>query len=76
MPLHRENSTYTGVNNIIPYTVLSPVYASSIGFTDEDVRRLLAEANLSDRMETVAEWYDGYLLAVRKCTVHGTYCDM
>ena len=33
-----KNSTYTGVNNIIPYTVLSPNYASSIGFTDNDVK--------------------------------------
>jgi len=61
-----KNSTYTGVNNIIPYTVLSPVYASSIGFTDENVRELLAKANLSDRMETVAEWYDGYLFGREK----------
>ena len=56
-----KNSTYTGVNNIVPYTVLSPIYASSIGFTDGDVRKLLDDAGLSDRYDTVAEWYDGYL---------------
>lgn len=56
-----KNSTYTGVNNIIPYTVLSPIYASSIGFTDENVRKLLSDANLLDRYDTVSEWYDGYL---------------
>ena len=56
-----KNSTYTGVNNIQPYTVLSPIYASSIGFTDEDVKKLLEDAGLSSQYDTVAEWYDGYM---------------
>ena len=56
-----KNSTYTGVNNIIPYTVLSPNYASCIGFTDDNVKKLLADANLSDHYETVSQWYDGYI---------------
>ena len=56
-----KNSTYTGVNNIIPYTVLNPVYATSFGFTDGDVQQLLQDAGLSDRCDTVKEWYDGYL---------------
>ena len=61
-----KNSTYTGVNNIIPYTVLTPLYSSSIGFTDEDVRQMLQDAGLSDRYETVAEWYDGYFFGREK----------
>ncbi|MBQ9210645.1 MAG: AAA family ATPase [Clostridia bacterium] len=56
-----KNSTYTGVNNIIPYTVLSPNYAADIGFTDADVQKLLSDADLQDHYETVQEWYDGYL---------------
>ena len=56
-----KNSTYTGVNNIVPYTVLSPLYASAIGFTDENVRRLLEDAGLTDLYDTVEEWYDGYI---------------
>ncbi|MBR1642157.1 MAG: AAA family ATPase [Butyrivibrio sp.] len=56
-----KNSTYTGVNNIVPYTVLSPLYASDIGFTDENVRELLEDAGLADLYDTVEEWYDGYI---------------
>ena len=56
-----KNSAYTGVNNIISYSVLSPKYASMIGFTDDDVQKLLMDAGLEDRLETVREWYDGYL---------------
>ena len=56
-----KNSAYTGVNNIISYSVLSPNYASMIGFTDDDVQKLLRDACLEDRLETVREWYNGYL---------------
>ena len=56
-----KNSTYTGVNNIIPYTVLSPVYATAIGFTDDNAKRLLKDAGLEEQYDTVAEWYDGYI---------------
>ena len=56
-----KNSAYTGVNNIKAYTVLSPLYAASFGFTDEEVRKLLEDAELTDHYETVKEWYDGYL---------------
>ncbi|MBQ9210911.1 MAG: AAA family ATPase [Clostridia bacterium] len=61
-----KNSTYTGVNNIIPYTVLSPIYASSVGFTDEDVKQLLEDAGLSHQYDAVAEWYDGYMFGREK----------
>ena len=61
-----KNSTYTGVNNIIPYTILSPIYASSIGFTDEDVKQLLEDAGLSHQYDAVAEWYDGYMFGREK----------
>ena len=56
-----KNSTYTGVNNIIPYTVLNPNYASYIGFTDDDVKKLLADVGLENQYDTVSEWYDGYI---------------
>ena len=61
-----KNSTYTGVNNIIPYTVLSPNFASAIGFTDDEVRKLLGDAGLSERYQEVEEWYDGYLFGREK----------
>ena len=61
-----KNSTYTGLNNIIPYTVLNPNYASSIGFTDSEVKKLLSDAGISNRYETVKEWYDGYIFGREK----------
>ncbi|MCR4745908.1 MAG: ATP-binding protein [Lachnospiraceae bacterium] len=56
-----KNSSYTGVNNILPYTVLSSSFASGIGFTDLDVKKVLDDAELTDELDLVSEWYDGYI---------------
>ena len=61
-----KNSTYTGVNNIVPFSILSPNFASAIGFTDENVRKILEDAGIMDRYEEVAEWYDGYIFGREK----------
>ena len=61
-----KNSSYTGVNNIISYSVLSPKYADCFGFTEEDVARILEDADLTHLADTVREWYDGYLFGRTK----------
>ena len=61
-----KNSTYTGVNNIIQYSILSPNFASYIGFTEADVKKLLFDTGLSERYNSVAEWYDGYIFGREK----------
>lgn len=61
-----KNSTYTGVNNIIPYSILTPNFASAIGFTDDEVKSLLEDAGIPDRYDVVEEWYDGYIFGRAK----------
>ena len=61
-----KNSAYTGVNNIVPYTVLSNNFASSIGFTDDNVKKILEDAGISERYDETAEWYDGYIFGNEK----------
>ena len=61
-----KNSTYTGVNNIVPYNILTANFASAIGFTDGEVQEILADAGLEERYEDVKEWYDGYLFGREK----------
>ncbi len=56
-----KNSTYTGVNNIIPYTIMSPNFASSIGFTDGDVKAILKDLDYEDYYGVIKDWYDGYI---------------
>ena len=61
-----KNSTYTGVNNIVPYNILSPGFDSCIGFTDDEVRKILADAGIPERYAEVEEWYNGYLFGREK----------
>ena len=61
-----KNSTYTGVNNIVPYNILTANFASAIGFTDGEVQKIMADAGLEERYEDVKEWYDGYLFGREK----------
>ena len=61
-----KNSTYTGVNNIIPYTIMSPIYASAIGFNDADVWKILEDADYTEHYDIIRQWYDGYLFGREK----------
>ena len=56
-----KNSTYTGVNNIRPYTVMSDTFSTAIGFTEEEVKKLLEDGEISDCLPQVQEWYNGYI---------------
>ena len=56
-----KNSTYTGVNNIRPYTVMSDTFSTAIGFTVAEVERILEDGGISDRLPQVQEWYNGYI---------------
>ena len=55
-----NNSAYTGVNNVKLYSVLSPLYASCIGFTEANVQKLLMDAGISECYDITTEWYGGY----------------
>ncbi len=64
-PLPVESS-YTGLNNIICYDVSASSYADKIGFTNEDVDRLLSYTNLSHAKNDLRDWYDGYCFGDKK----------
>ena len=46
-----KESIFTGLNNIS---------SESFGFTESEVKKLLKDYNLSEKMDEVKEWYDGY----------------
>lgn len=55
-----KESIFTGLNNINVLTVADARLDQCFGFTDEDVKQLLSEYELSDQYQAVKEWYDGY----------------
>lgn len=55
-----KESIFTGLNNFTAYSVLNNVSSESFGFTELEVKQLLKDYNLSEKMDEVKEWYDGY----------------
>lgn len=55
-----KESIFSDLNNLKVVTTTSEEYAESFGFTEEEVAASLREYSLSDRMDEVREWYDGF----------------
>lgn len=55
-----KESIFTGLNNFTAYSVLNNISSESFGFTELEVKKLLKDYNLSEKMDEVKEWYDGY----------------
>ena len=55
-----KESIFTGLNNFTAYSVLNNISSESYGFTESEVKKLLKDYNLSEKMDEVKKWYDGY----------------
>lgn len=56
-----KESLFSGLNNIGVKSILDRPISTSFGFTQEETALLLSDYELSDQLEAVKEWYDGYL---------------
>lgn len=55
-----KESIFTGLNNFKVYAADDVRYDEEFGFTNEEVKKLLANYNLQEHFEKAKEWYDGY----------------
>ena len=55
-----KESLFTGLNNLAAYSVTGDSYATSFGFTEEEVSKLLSDAEMEDKAGIIRKWYDGY----------------
>ena len=55
-----KESIFTGTNNFVSDTISSTRYNEYYGFTQQDVDKLLADAEVEEKAELIKEWYDGY----------------
>ena len=55
-----KESIFTGLNNFTAYSVLNNISSEFFGFTELEVKQLLKDYNLSEKMDEVKECYDGY----------------
>ena len=56
-----KESIFSDLNNLEVVTTTSDKYATSFGFTEEEVFLSLDECDLSSEKEKVKEWYDGFI---------------
>ena len=56
-----RESIFTGLNNLDIFTIISPMFTDSFGFTPDEITDILKYYNLEDKADEIKEWYDGYL---------------
>lgn len=52
---------FTGLNNLKIISILDEKYDEHFGFTDEEVQKICDDYQMSQKFETMKEWYNGYL---------------
>ena len=56
-----KESIFTGTNNFMSYSVLDDDFSGYFGFTQEEVDRILEEADRQEKADVIRSWYDGYV---------------
>ena len=55
-----KESIFTGINNFNVLSIIDDNFDEEFGFTDKEVKELLAYYHLEDKFDEMKEWYDGY----------------
>lgn len=55
-----KESIFTGINNFVPDSISDTRLNEYFGFTQKEVDLILKDTGLTDYMEIIKEWYDGY----------------
>ena len=61
-----KEGVLSGLNNPKVYSVFDDDFADCFGFTEDEVRGLLATYGHPERMDEARAWYDGYLFGGRE----------
>ena len=55
-----KESIFTGLNNLKVMSITDPECDAYFGFTDTEVKEMLAYYKLEEKYSSIKEWYDGY----------------
>ena len=61
-----RESIFTGLNHLKIDSVLDDAFAESFGFTSDETKEMLDAYGISDRVDEVKKWYDGYLFGEKE----------
>ena len=55
-----KESVFSGMNNLKTNSILDDNYSSYFGFTNKEIKEMLAYYEYEDKYQEILEWYDGY----------------
>ena len=55
-----KESIFSGLNNISTFTILNKEFQDQFGLLESEVKELLEHSSLTDKLDEIREWYDGY----------------
>ncbi len=55
-----KESIFSGLNNIITFTILNEEFRDKFGLLESEVKELLTQCGLSHQLSSISQWYDGY----------------
>lgn len=58
-----KEGIFSGLNNLLVYTVLDKRYSSYFGFTEPETMQLLTDFKMQDQALQIKAWYNGYQFA-------------
>ena len=56
-----KEGVLSGLNNLKVYSVFDEAFSDCFGFTEDEVRAMLATFGHPERIDEAKDWYDGYL---------------
>ena len=55
-----KESIFTGTNNFVSDTITGDRFNEYIGFTENDVKKILADTGFTEHADEIKTWYNGY----------------
>ena len=69
-----KESIFTGINNLHIISIIDNTYGEYFGFTEPEVKQLLAHYELAHKADEMRDWYNGYLFG--KETVYNPWSSV
>ncbi|MCP4133633.1 MAG: AAA family ATPase [bacterium] len=63
MRVARE-SIFSGLNNLGVFTLLSEEFSDKFGFTEDELKEMLKDFNISNKYTDIRDWYNGYVFGL------------
>ena len=61
-----KESIFSGLNNVVTYSILDDKYSEYFGFTEEEIVEAARYYGCEDKLAEIEKWYNGYIIGSRR----------